>query len=105
MSKFLLRRACIYGLTRKAWGKQHQQWLRGLKFERTADQAIFDDDLLALEQLEERLRTLEAKLAEIADQAPYREPVAWLRCFRGINTKLVGYLWAALYPAATAAAS
>lgn len=23
MSKFLLRRACIYGLTRKAWGKQH----------------------------------------------------------------------------------
>jgi transposase len=86
MSKFLLRRACIYGLTRQAWGKQHQQWLRGLKFERAADQAIFDDYLLALEQLEERLRTLEAKLAEIADQQPYREPVAWLRCFRGINT-------------------
>ena len=41
---------------------------------------------MALEQLEERLHTLEAKLAEIAEQEPYREPVAWLRCFRGINT-------------------
>ena len=86
MSKFLLRRARIYSLTRKAWGKLHRQWLRGLKFERAADQAIFDDYLLALEQLEERLCTLEARLDAVARQEPYREPVAWLRCFRGINT-------------------
>lgn len=86
MSKFLLRRACTYGLTRKAWGKLHREWLRGLKFERAADQAIFDDYLLALEQLGERLPTLEAKLARIAEQEPYRESVAWLRCLRGIDT-------------------
>ena len=86
MSKFLLRRGCIYGLTKKAWGTQHRQWLRGLKFERPADQATFDDYLLAIEQLGERLCALEARLGQIAEEAPYREPVSWLRCFRGINT-------------------
>ena len=29
---------------------------------------------------------LDARLAEIADRDPYREPVGWLRCFRGIDT-------------------
>ena len=29
---------------------------------------------------------LDARLAEIAEQAPYREPVGWFRCFRGIDT-------------------
>lgn len=86
MSKFLLRRACTCSQTRRAWGTVHREWLRRLKFERPADQAIFDDYLLALEQLGERLHTLEAKLSQIAEQKPYREPVAWLRCFRGINT-------------------
>lgn len=86
MSKFLLRRGCIYRLTKQAWGHTHRQWLRGLQFERPADQTIFDDYLLAIEQLGERLCALEARLGAIAEQAPYREPVAWLRCFRGINT-------------------
>ncbi len=86
MSKFLLRRGCTYNLTRKAWGRLHRQWLRGLKFERAADQAIFDDYLLAIEQVEERLCSLDARLGSIAEQEPYREPVAWLRCFRGIDT-------------------
>ena len=29
---------------------------------------------------------LDARLAETAQTEPYREPVAWLRCFRGIDT-------------------
>ena len=29
---------------------------------------------------------LDARLAEIAEREPYREPVGWLRCFRGIDT-------------------
>ncbi len=46
----------------------------------------FDDYLLAIEQLEERIRGLEAELEAIAQEEPYREPVGWLRCFRGIDT-------------------
>jgi len=58
----------------------------GLGFDNTADVAVFGDYLLAIEQLEERVLTLAAKLTEIAQQDPYCEPVAWLRCFRGIDT-------------------
>ena len=35
---------------------------------------------------EARLLELDARLAEIAETEPYREPVGWLRCFRGIDT-------------------
>jgi hypothetical protein len=36
--------------------------------------------------MESRLLALHAKLEAIGDEAPYREPVGWLRCFRGIDT-------------------
>ena len=45
-----------------------------------------DDYQLAIDHLEARLIELDARLAEIAGTAPYREPVGWLRCFRGIDT-------------------
>jgi transposase len=86
MGKFLLRRALVYRMGKKAWGKLHRQWLRGLGFDHAADAAVFGDYLLAIEQLEERVRTLQGQLTEVAQQDPYREPVGWLRCFRGIDT-------------------
>jgi len=86
MGKFLLRRGLVFTVCKRAWGKLHRQWLRGLSFENSADLAVFGDYLLAIEQLEERVLTLAAKLTEIAQRDPYREPVGWLRCFRGIDT-------------------
>jgi transposase len=86
MGKFLLRRGLIFTIGKKSWGKLHRQWLRGLTFEHTADQAVFGDYLLAIEQLEERRLALEAKLTDLSQRDPYREPVAWLRCFRGVDT-------------------
>ena len=49
-------------------------------------QATFDSYLLAVGQLEERQRQLDQRLAEFGGQDPYREPVGWLRCFKGIDT-------------------
>jgi transposase len=86
LSKFLLRRGMRWTLGRKAWTQAHLEWLRGRRLEYAADQAILDDQLLGLEQIESRLSALDAKLAAIAGEAPYREPVGWLRCFRGIDT-------------------
>ncbi len=86
MGKFLLRRGLVFSASKHAWGKLHRQWLRGLTFEHPADQAVFGDYLLAVEQLEERVRTVESGLTEAAQRDPYREPVGWLRCFRGIDT-------------------
>jgi transposase len=41
---------------------------------------------LAIDHTEARLIELDARLTDIAQTDPYREPVAWLRCFRGIDT-------------------
>ena len=86
MGKFLLRRGLSFTGSKNTWGKLHRQWLRGLSFEHAADQAVFGDYLLAIENLEERRRTLDSRLEEAAQRDPYREPVGWLRCFRGIDT-------------------
>lgn len=86
LGKFLLRHNCRYTLTRHAWGSRHRDWLRGLKFDHIAEQAVFDSYLLGLEQLEERARTLESKLDELAAQEPYRRRVSWLRCLCGVDT-------------------
>lgn len=85
LGKLLLRRGLVYGEGR-AWTAKHRQWLRRVQLEHAAAQAVFNDYLLAIEQMEERLTTVEAALAECAAQEPYRTPVAWLRCLRGIET-------------------
>jgi transposase len=86
LSKFLLRRAIRWTSGRKMWTRAHREWLRGQRLEYAADQDTLDDHLLALEQNEGRLAALDEKLAHWATQEPYAEAVAWLRCFRGIDT-------------------
>jgi transposase len=86
MSKFLLRRGYRYHDTQRHWGVRHMAWLRPLRFEEAAAQAIFDHYLLTIDHLDERLRQVDAHLGVFGGQEPYRQPVAWLRCFRGIDT-------------------
>ena len=86
LDTFLLRRACLYTLTRRRWGQPYRAWLGSLKFEQAADQVTFEDYVRTIEQAEERLRRLDEHLVAVAAQDPYREPVGWLRCFRGIDT-------------------
>lgn len=85
LSKFLLRRGLFYG-SGKAWTHAHQRWLQGLRLDHAADQETFDAYCLALDQAQERLRVLEAQLKAWSEKPPYAEPVAWLRCFHGIDT-------------------
>ena len=86
LSKFMLRRDLRWTQGKKNWTRAHLEWLRGRRLDHPADQAILDDHLLALEQFEGRLEAFDLKIATIAAQAPYAEPVGWLRCFRGIDT-------------------
>lgn len=86
LDTFLLRRACLYTLTRRRWGQPYRAWLGSLKFEHAADQVTLEDYVRTIEQAEERLRRLDEQLVLVAGQDPYREPVGWLRCFRGIDT-------------------
>lgn len=84
LGKMLLRRG--FAWHQSAWTLKHREWIRTLRFDQPADQAMLADYLLAIEQIEERIRTLETKIEALSQREPYREPVAWLRCFRGINT-------------------
>jgi transposase len=86
LATFLLRRACLYTQTRRTWGQPYRAWLTSLRFEHAADQITLGDYITGVEQLEERLRQIDQQLATIAEQDSYREPVGWLRCFRGIDT-------------------
>jgi transposase len=85
LGKLLLRRGLHFS-GRKNWTKAHRQWIKTITWEHAAERAVVDDYLLAIDQVESRLIELDARLTETAQTEPYREPVAWLRCFRGIDT-------------------
>jgi transposase len=84
LGKLLLRRGLHYA--GRNWTRAHRQWIDTLTWLHTAERAVVDDYLLAIDHTEARLQELDARLAEIAETDPYREPVGWLRCFRGIDT-------------------
>jgi transposase len=84
LSKLLLRRG--FHFAGRNWTRAHRQWIGSLTWTHVAERAVVDDYLLAIQQLEARVRDLDAHLAAMAETEPYREPVAWLRCFRGIET-------------------
>jgi len=87
IAKFLLRRGLVYGSgQQQAWSQRWRTWVHGLKFERFADQLVFEDYLLAVEQEEARREALDERLREVSSEEPYRTPVGILRCFRGIDT-------------------
>lgn len=84
LGKLLLRRGLHYA--GKNWTKAHRRWVESLTWTHAAERAVVEDYQLAIDQTEARLIELDARLTELAEQAPYREPVGWLRCFRGIDT-------------------
>jgi transposase len=87
LSKFLLRRGQVYCVGRRpTWSQKYRTWLHHLTFEHAADQIIFEDYVLAVEQVEARLEALDDQLVRMSATEPYRGPVAALRCFRGVDT-------------------
>lgn len=84
LGKMLLRRGLRYP-GKHSWGAAHRQWLKTICFEHEGERVVFSDYLFAVEQLEERLKALDAALEAQATQEPYRERVGWLLCFRGIK--------------------
>ncbi|MGQ0733066.1 MAG: IS110 family transposase [Acidobacteriota bacterium] len=84
LGKLLLRRGLHF--SGRNWTRGHRQWIASLTWVHAAERAVADDYVLAIDQTEARLVELDARLAEVAETDPYREPVGWLRCFRGIDT-------------------
>jgi transposase len=84
LGKLLLRRGLHY--SGRNWTRAHREWIEHLEWAQPAERVVVDDYVLAIDHLEARLSELDARLTEIAQTDPYREPVGWLRCFRGIDT-------------------
>ena len=86
LKMFLLRRNRVArGLCH--WARGHHEWLRAQTFEEPADTYTYQDLYRSVVQLEARLKALDGWLAHFAEQVPYREVVARLRCFRGVDTQ------------------
>jgi transposase len=84
LGKLLLRRGLHY--SGRNWTRAHRQWIDSLEWTQPAERVVVADYLLAIDHLEARLIEFDARLTELAQTEPYREPVGWLRCFRGVDT-------------------
>jgi transposase len=84
LGKLLLRRGLHY--SGRNWTQAHRTWVNALVWEHAADAQVVEDYLLAIDQVAARLAALDQRLGEMAETAPYRDAVAWLCCFRGIQT-------------------
>ena len=84
LSKFLLRHGRRYTQGTN-WTQRHWAWARMQTFEHAAARATFDHYTLQVHHLEERLRALDADLAQIAASPAYRSAVERLTCLRGIS--------------------
>ena len=83
--KFLDRHGRLY-VTGRNWSQRHWIWIRAQRFERAPLQRTLAATLFALEQALAHQAELDQAIAALAAQPPYREPVGWLRGFRGIDT-------------------
>lgn len=83
--KFLDRHGRLY-VTGKNWSQRHWAWIRAQRFDLPPLQRTFEATLFALEHALAHQVELDKEIATLAAQAPYAEPVGWLRCFRGIDT-------------------
>jgi transposase len=83
--KYLLRTGHIYEAKRKLWTKAHRDWMTKIEFDSAVQKETFSQYWCALQDIETRLERIEAKVVELAESEAYRERVARLRCFKGID--------------------
>ncbi len=83
--KFLARHGRVYREGRH-WTQRHWKWLRTHQFALPALARTYAEYRWTVEQLLARVADLDRAIAALAETAPYRAPVGWLRCFRGLDT-------------------
>src|SRR3954454_5580515 len=84
LSKFCLRHG--RRLSTSSWTVVRRKWLSEQRFQHAAEQITFDTYLHTVDLVDARIGKLEQAIRETAEQGPWRELVARLRCLRGIDT-------------------
>jgi transposase len=85
LSTFLLRQGRVYRET-KAWGVAHRKWLWGQRFDWSTLQQTFDAYLRTVVETEAQLDVVEQQVVDLAQRDPYRIPVRYVRCLKGLDT-------------------
>jgi transposase len=84
LSKFCSRHGRL--LPSSSWTVIRRKWLGEQRFEHVAEQITFDAYLHAVDLVDARVEQLERAIRQVAEQGPWRELVARLRCLRGVET-------------------
>lgn len=85
LQKQLLRTGFIFDEEKRLWTKAHRDWMAKLEFPHELQKETFTQYYSHIQELENRLERIDAKIITVAEAEPYREPVARLRCFKGID--------------------
>lgn len=87
LGKFLLRRGLRAAAGMKSWTKRHLLWVKTLRFERPAQEAVYLDYLHEVEHAAERVVRLERAIDQAIEALPVemRALVAGLQALRGIK--------------------
>jgi transposase len=85
LSKFLLRRAIAPPVGVRPWSRAHDAWLDRLTFEHPADGVVLEHYVAVEREAAERVKRLEATLAQCAAASPHAELLAALQALRGIG--------------------
>lgn len=86
IKSFLLRQGRRYPGNSAGWGVKFDAWVRSQSFTDHAAQLAFDHYLAARTAQDAQLQAVDAEIERVASLAPLAEPVALLRCLRGIDT-------------------
>ena len=84
LSKFCLRHG--RRLPTNSWTIVRRKWLGTQRFEFAAQQQTFDAYVHTVDLVDARIEQLERMIRETAEQSPWSQLVARLRCLRGIDT-------------------
>lgn len=68
------------------WTAAHRKWIKTLATLQPLQKEALQEYMIALEELEEKLVLLEARIETIAQREPYAAVVGKLMCFKGIGT-------------------
>jgi transposase len=85
LGTFLARHGRVYREGRH-WTGRHWTWLRGQRFALPPLPRTYEESRGTGEPRLARVADLDREIAALAETAPAREAVGWLRCFRGIET-------------------
>lgn len=86
MKSFLLRQGRRYPRQAQGWTDKYDKWVHAQHFSEPATEAAFRHYVATLDARRVELRSIDVEIDAACTRPPLEQPVARLRCFRGIDS-------------------